>query len=225
MELLLVGGGALSIEEALHRLAQPLHLLPVKDPFPGHQAGAEGEVLPGALIVLHVVVAVVDPAPVIVPGPGDELGPQQRLCPGQHYSVELCQHPVTVRQAIRLQRWGILQKRHVLHHRPRRLRDLGQGGLCPAGVHPGGVIPDGAALRDPAQDAAVPLHREQAVLLHRPGQQLLPPQGVGQLFKIGFFCHIRISPPGLAPYFPNQSERCRRVTAWSSPAPGSCPAR
>ena len=61
LELLLVGGGALSIEEALHRLAQPLQLLLVKDPFPGHQAGAEGEVLPGALIVLHVVVAVVDP--------------------------------------------------------------------------------------------------------------------------------------------------------------------
>ena len=170
MELLLVGGGALSIEEALHRLAQPLQLLLVKDPFPGHQAGAEGEVLPGALIVLHVVVAVVDPAPVIVPGPGDELGPQQRLCPGQHCAVELCQHPVTVRQAIRLQRCGILQKCHVLHHRPRRLRDLGQGGLCPAGVHPGGVIPDDAALRDPTQDAAVPLHREQAVLLQRPGQ-------------------------------------------------------
>ena len=170
MELLLVGGGALSIEEALHRLAQPLQLLLVKDPFPGHQAGAEGEVLPGALIVLHVVVAVVDPAPVIVPGPGDELGPQQRLCPGQHCAVELCQHPVTVRQAIRLQRWGILQKRHVLHHRPRRLRGLSQGGLCPAGVYPGGVIPDGAALRDPAQDASVPLHREQAVLLQRPGQ-------------------------------------------------------
>ena len=29
-----------------------------------------------------------------------------------------------------------------------------------------------------AQDAAVPLHRQQAVLLHRPGQQLPPPQGV-----------------------------------------------
>ena len=49
----------------------------------------------------------------------------------------------------------------------------------------GGVIPDGAALRDLAQDAAVPLHREQAVLLHR------PPQGVGQLLEIGFFGHMR----------------------------------
>ena len=205
MELLLVGGGALSIEEALHRLAQPLQLLLVKDPFPGHQAGAEGEVLPGALIVLHVVVAVVDPAPVIVPGPGDELGPQQRLCPGQHCAVELCQHPVTVRQAIRLQRCGILQKCHVLHHRPRRLRDLGQGGLCPAGVHPGGVIPDDAALRDPAQDAAVPLHREQAVLLQRPGQQLPPSQGVGQLFEIGFGGHIHIPPLDSAPFFDYRS--------------------
>ena len=205
MELLLVGGGALSIEEALHRLAQPLQLLLVKDPFPGHQAGAEGEVLPGALIVLHVVVAVVDPAPVIVPGPGDELCPQQRLCPGQHCAVELCQHPVTVRQAIRLQRWGILQKRHVLHHRPRRLRDLGQGGLCPAGVHPGGVIPDDAALRDPTQDAAVPLHREQAVLLQRPGQQLPPSQGVGQLFEIGFGGHIHIPPLDSAPFFDYRS--------------------
>ena len=205
MELLLVGGGALSIEEALHRLAQPLHLLLVKDPFPGHQAGAEGEVLPGALIVLHVVVAVVDPAPVIVPGPGDELGPQQRLCPGQHCAVELCQHPVTVRQAIRLQRCGILQKCHVLHHRPRRLRDLGQGGLCPAGVHPGGVIPDDAALRDPAQDAAVPLHREQAVLLQRPGQQLPPPQGVGQFLEIGFFGHVHLPPSGKMPFFDHRS--------------------
>lgn len=69
LELLLVGGGALSIEEALHRLAQPLQLLLVKDPFPGHQPGAEGEVLPGALIVLHVVVAVVDPRSGHSPGP------------------------------------------------------------------------------------------------------------------------------------------------------------
>ena len=190
LKLLLIGGGALAAEEALHRLAQFLQLLPVKDPLPGHQTGAEGEVLLGALVVLHVVVAVVDPLPVIVPGPGDELGPQQRLCPGQHRAVELCQHPVTVRQAFRLQRRGRLQKRHVVHHRPRRLRDLGQGGLCPVSVHPGGIIPDGAALRDPAQDAAVPLHREQAVLLHRPGQQLPPPQGIGQFLKIGFFGHV-----------------------------------
>ena len=66
-------------------------------------------------------------------------------------------------------------------------------------------MPDDAALRDPAQDAAVPLHREQAVLLQRPGQQLPPSQGVGQLFEIGFGGHIHIPPLDSAPFFDYRS--------------------
>ena len=79
-------------------------------------------------------------------------------------------------------------------------------GLCPVCVHLVGVIPGSTALRDPAQGAAVPLRWEQAVLLHRPGQQLPPPQGAGQLLKIGFFGYALLPPsPCKTPFFDGRS--------------------
>ena len=158
-----------------------------------YKAGADGEILLGALVISAEVVPVRNTFPVEIPVPGNELHTGLAGHTGQDCTVEICQHPAAVLQATDLQRGSTLHLPHVFGS---GANDFERLVLCLQPLRSGDVpVSDAADLVDLAERLPVQ-HHIQMPVLEPLNLKALSPEDTDRFSEVSdfcFFCHC-VSP-------------------------------